>query len=300
MARNPWSIYKRLRPLDIKILKAVEAGHRYYGYVPLEYIEKRVRAIPKRILESIDRLNEAKLIVRRIGYTTGYKLTYTGLDIIALSNLVARGVIAVLGERIGVGKEGNIYLAEDPAGNPVVVKFHREGLRSFQGIKRKRAYVADLPRKSWLRMAKLVGEREFKIMALLKDAGARVPEPIAWNRHAVVQEYVPGVELYKVRGLDTEEAYTVLKDVMKSVRIAYEKVGVVHGDLSEYNILVTEELEAYIIDWPQFLYREQEGAEELLERDIGYVVSFFNRRFGLLEDASYWVEYVRGGAGSTG
>jgi RIO kinase 2 len=149
-------------------------------------------------------------------------------------------------------------------------------------------------------MAKLVGEREFKIMVALREAGARVPEPIAWNRHAVVQEYVPGFELYRIRGLDVEEAQKLLGDVMDSVRIAYEKVGIVHGDLSEYNILVTESLEAFIIDWPQYVYREQEGAEELLERDIGYVVSFFNRRFGLREDPEYWLEYVRGGAESTG
>ncbi|MEB3845361.1 MAG: serine/threonine protein kinase [Desulfurococcales archaeon] len=294
MARNPGVILARLKPADMRVLKVIERGSSRYMYVPLDYIERHSRLPPPRVLESIDRLNSEKLIVRRIGSTLGYKLTYTGLDVIALNNLVARGVVESIGERIGVGKEGNIYLAWDPAGNPIVVKFHREGRRSFQSIRRKRRYAEGLPRKSWIQLAKLVGEREFKILAALKDRGALVPEPIAYNRNTVVQEYIPGVELYRIRSIEKSTAEEMLSSIVRTLKIAYQEVGIVHGDLSEYNILVTEDYKPYIIDWPQYVYREDPESDTLLERDIEYIAGFFKKRFGIKAEPGEILREVKG------
>ena len=296
MPRSLWQLYTGLNRLDMRVMRAIEAGLGRYEYVPLEFIEKKLRGqSPDKINKSLDKLNEFKLIKRMVGHTIGYTLTYTGLDILALSSLVARGVIEILGERIGVGKEGGIYIARASTGELVVVKFHREGRRSFQHIKRTRHYAANLPRKSWFRLAKLVGEREFKILAALKDEGARVPEPIAWSRHAVVQEYIPGVELYRVSDLSPAEAYEVLQKIVETIEIAYQRVGIVHGDLSEYNVLLTEDLEPYIIDWPQYIYREEPQADELLERDIRYITAFFRRKYRIQVDPEEIIERVRGG-----
>ncbi len=296
MPRRLWSVYQALDGLDMRVLSTIESGLSRYEYVPAEYIERRMRGVaPSRVNRSLDKLNELKLIRRSIGHTVMYTLTYMGLDVLALNSLVRRGVVGVLGERIGVGKEGAIYLAETPEGELVVVKFHREGRRSFQHIRRHRSYAMSLPRKSWFRMAKLVGEREFKIMVALVEEGARVPEPIAWNRHAVVQEYVPGVELYRLRGLSEEEALRVLEGIIETLEIAYQRVGIVHGDLSEYNVLVTEELEPYIIDWPQYVYKEEPGADELLRRDVQYIAAFFRRKFRIRVDTDEILARVRGG-----
>jgi len=293
--RSLWSAYKQLDKTDTRVLSTIEAGLSRYEYVPIEFVERRLRKLPpSKVNRSLDKLNELKLIKRSIGHTIGYTLTYMGLDVLALNSLVHRGVIAVLGEKIGIGKEGGIYLAETPEGELVVVKFHREGRRSFQHIKRHRPYAADLPRKSWFRLAKLVGEREFKIMVALIEEGARVPEPIAWSRHAVVQEYVPGVELYRVRGLSEEEAVSILDGIIETLRIAYQRVGIVHGDLSEYNVLVTEDLEPYIIDWPQYVYKEEPMADELLRRDIEYIVGFFRRKYRIRVDTEEVLRRVRG------
>lgn len=295
MARSLWETYMRVdKRSDIRVLHAIEKGMARAEYVPVEYIERTARLPPSRLNRSLDKLNELKLIRRRLGYTVGYTLTYMGLDTLALHSLVARGVVERLGERVGVGKEGSIYLAEAPGGTLIVVKFHREGRRSFQHIRRHRSYATSLPRKSWFRMAKLVGEREFKIMVALVEAGARVPEPIAWSRHAVVQEYVPGVELYRLRGLSEEEALRVLEGIIETLEIAYQNVGIVHGDLSEYNVLVTEELEPYIIDWPQYVYREEPGADELLRRDVEYIAAFFRRKFRIRVDTDEILARVRG------
>jgi RIO kinase 2 len=293
--RNLWDIYTKLDRLDIAVLSTLEKGLSRWEYVPLEFIEKRVRASPTKINRSLDKLNELKLLKRFLGHMIGYTLTYTGLDILALDSLVRRGIVGRLGERIGVGKEGGIYLAEDPSGELIVVKFHREGRRSFQHIRRLRQYAADVPRKQWLKLAKMIGEREFRVLVLLHEEGARVPEGIAWSRHAVAQEYIPGVELYRLKDLDSSDALRVLDMIVETIEIAYKKVGIVHGDLSEYNVLVTQDLEPYIIDWPQFVYKDDPSADELLRRDIEYITSFFRRKYRVNVDSSQILERVRGG-----
>ncbi len=49
--------------------------------------------------------------------------------------------------------------------------------------------------------------------------------------------------------------------------------GVVHGDLSEYNVFVSDE-GVTVIDWPQYVEVGDERAGELLERDVGEMTDF--------------------------
>ena len=296
--------YEELGEPEFRVLRVIEGLLPRYEYVPVEVIERRAGLPPSRLARALDRLGELKLVRRRLGGLIGYTLTYLGLDVLALRGLVVRGVVARLGAEIGVGKEGRVYLAETPAGTLAVVKFHREGRRSFKHLRRTRSSMAEAPRGMWLVKAKALAEREFKVLAELRGRGALVPAPLGWNRNAVVQEYIEGVELYRLRDLDPRDAERVLLDVLETLRKAYVEVGVVHGDLSEYNVLVSlgeGEPRGYVIDWPQYVYRDEPHADQLLERDVLYIVRFFRRRFGVeplsVEEA---LGYVRGASPGLG
>jgi RIO kinase 2 len=148
-----------------------------------------------------------------------------------------------------------------------------------------------------LEVAKVLGEREYKILIELFNKGARVPEPVAWNRHAVVTKFIENsVELYKRPELTEEQAKKVLLEVLETLRKAYVEVEVVHGDLSEYNVLVKldENVEAYVIDWPQYVYRNEPHAEELLQRDVQYITRFFKKVYRVEVDPSEAIRYVKG------
>ncbi len=294
MVRNPQILWNSLGSDELKVLKAIESLMSKYEYAPVEFIERRLKLPAPSIKRAIDRLNESKLIKRKLGSIIGYSLTYYGLDVLALDALIRRGIIERLGDRIGVGKEGNVYLATSTSGRKMIVKFHREGRISFKKIRILRRFASQIPRKHWLHLAKLAGEREFRILVLLSKEGALVPRGIAWNRNAVVQEYIPGIELYRIRDLPTQVAERVLSDVVETIKIAYHKVGVVHGDLSEYNILVSNEGREYIIDWPQYVYREDENADDLLRRDLYYVARYFSKKYRLPVDLNQLYIVVRG------
>ncbi len=299
MAGRLARIYGELEPDDFRVLRAIESGLGRYEYVPVEYIERRARLPPSRMLRSIRRLSDLKLVRRTLGTLIGYTLTFLGLDVLAVRALHAKGVIEELGDVIGAGKESDVYLAVTPTGERVVVKFHKEGRAPFHRLRRTRSFAARQTRRSMILWAKLLGEREFKVLVELHGRGARVPEPVAWNRHAVVERLIEGaVELYRVPPLEPGEAERVLADVLETVRIAYLEVGVVHGDLSEYNVLAAPEGEAVrgvVIDWPQYVYSSEPHARELLERDIRYITRFFRSKYHVDVDESEALEYVTGG-----
>ncbi len=291
-------LYKTLDEPEFRVLRVIEKGMKNYEYVPIEYIERNSKLPPSRLSKTIKKLSTLKLIKRTIGNIIGYTLTYLGLDLLALRGLVIRGVIDVLGDRIGAGKEGDVYIGLTPSGEKVTIKFHREGSAPFRKVKRTRSFTVNLSWGSMIEIAKILGEREYKILVELYNKGAKVPEPVAWNRHAVVTKYIEGsIELYKRPRLKTEEAKKVLSQVIDTIKIAYNEVGIVHGDLSEYNVLVRivlENTEAYVIDWPQYVYKDEPHAENLLIRDIQYITRFFRKIYGIEADWREVLKYVKG------
>ena len=80
--------------------------------------------------------------------------------------------------------------------------------------------------------------------------------------------------------------------IMENMKKAYG-AGVVHSDLSEYNVLIDKETTIWIIDWPQYISTDHPNADEILERDIGNIVYYFRRKYDtsmILEEA---LEYVK-------
>ncbi|BAA80602.2 putative kinase [Aeropyrum pernix K1] len=294
MPSNLWNVYTSLSGDELRVLRAIERWMRKYRYVPVELVERTSRLPPSRFSRAVKTLVTLKLVKRRLGSVSGYTLTYTGLDVLAIDNLRSRGIVEVLGDKIGLGKEGDVYVAVSPAGSKLTVKLHRAGRESFRKVRRHRSYALDLRPTSWLDVSKALAEREFKILVRLEEEGARIPSPVAWNRHAVVQRYVEGVLLADVRVLDTEAAASILRDVLETLRIAYTRVGVVHGDLSEYNVIATTEGRGVVIDWPQYVYRDEPHALELLRRDVEYILKYFRRRAGLKVELASALRYVMG------
>jgi RIO kinase 2 len=86
----------------------------------------------------------------------------------------------------------------------------------------------------------------------------------------------------------------VLDEILENVKKAYMDAGVIHADLSEFNILIKPDTHILIIDWPQFVTRDHPNADELLERDVKNVLSFFKRKFGVRRELAEVLEFVKG------
>ncbi|KAK4531514.1 hypothetical protein CCYA_CCYA08G2371 [Cyanidiococcus yangmingshanensis] len=133
---------------------------------------------------------------------------------------------------------------------------------------------------NWLYLSRLAAQREFEALELLFRHGLPVPEPIDASRHCVVQRLVPNATLLcHLRSLrDPEAVFRRLWDFQD--RLA--TLGLVHGDLNEFNVLVDNETEhIVVIDFPQIVLLAHREGPRMLERDRRGLVSFFYHRFGV-------------------
>jgi RIO kinase 2 len=183
-----------------------------------------------------------------------------------------------------------VYDALNPDGVRIAVKFQRLGRISFRQTRRKRGYTKE--HASWLFQSRLAAEKEFQALKLVYQHGVAVPEPLSQNRHAVAMGMIEGAELAKWREIPRPEK--VLKEVMRNVKKAYLKAGVIHADLSEYNIILKPNMHVLIIDWPQYVMVDHPNAQQLLLRDVRNVLNFFSRKFSVKVKVKEACGYVTG------
>ena len=217
----------------------------------------------------------------------------------ALYKLVQDGHIDAFGGPISTGKEANVYTAL--AGDTeVAVKVYRINASDFREMGE---YLEGDPRfeevagnkkavvMAWVR-------KEFANLKRARAAGVRVPDPIAVERNVLVMEYL-GTEAGRAKRLtevhieNPQTAYEVVREYMYRLYDA----GIVHGDLSEYNIVVHES-QLYIIDVGQAVTVHHPNSDDFLERDCENVAKFFARQ-GVETNGEQLLEYIRKHANPT-
>jgi hypothetical protein len=69
--------------------------------------------------------------------------------------------------KIGVGKESDIYLCVNEHGDTVVLKLARLGRQSFRSIKNNRDYIKHRSSYNWLYLSRLSSIKEYTFMEIL-------------------------------------------------------------------------------------------------------------------------------------
>jgi len=286
--------FRSLRQADLRVLLGVELGMTSREYVPVPRIVRYANLLQEEVLKRLPELVEKRLLssgsVRDLGYA-GFRLTFLGYDCLALNALVRRGVVEALGNPIGLGKESDVYDARGENGSRIALKFHRLGRISFRQTRRTRGYVADRSHTSWIYQARMAATREFTAIRRARLAGVPVPKPIGQNRHLIVMGMFEGSELSKVTLLPHAE--NVLRRILLKLRRLFCDAYLVHGDLSEYNVLMNESGQFVFIDWPQSVSRNDPRAEGLLKRDVTNIVNFFRKRYQVSISIQQALDHVR-------
>ena len=284
-------VFRTLENEDFRVLQVIETGMSKHEFVPKEQIAKFTKFDLARDTDfRLSRLNKLGLIYQMRGPYVGYTLNYKGYDCLAINAFVKAGVLEAFGKPLGVGKEADVYDALNPKGERIAVKFHRLGRISFRQTMRKRGYTTE--HISWLFQSRLAAEKEFQALRLLFPYKVAVPEPISQNRHVVVMGMIEGAELAEWKQIRKPEK--VLKEILRNVRKVYLKAGVIHADLSEYNVILKPDMHILIIDWPQYVTKDHPNANELLTRDVKNVLHYFKRKHMLKVKLNEALSYVTG------
>ncbi|MCE7741141.1 MAG: hypothetical protein GOP50_01660 [Candidatus Heimdallarchaeota archaeon] len=287
-------VLKDLSNMDFRVLNMIETLLRKGEYAPVDKIVTYSKYRDKDVDLILSKLNKLKLIRRWSGGFIGYSLSIAGFDALALNTLYNKKIVYGVGNSRGVGKESDIYHAIDFENNEIIIKINRTGRASFKQIKRKRDFLKGRFHYSIFSTSTISAKREFEILTKLKDQNLPVPDIKGYNRHIIAMNVVEGVELINAREL--RKPIKVLETVIEFAKTLYQKYGLVHADLTEYNILYDERTEQVtVIDFPQAVDIDHPDAEVFLRRDFIHFLDYFGKKWGVsTDDHETVIEYIIG------
>ena len=110
------------------------------------------------------------------------------------------------------------------------------------------------------------------------QAKVNVPKPVAVKNNVLVMEFIgkdgrSAPSMKEQLPSNPEKNYKLLLTYLTRL---YRKADLVHGDLSEYNIMVWKD-KPVVFDMSQSVPTSHPLAKSLLERDLVNVNKFFNR-----------------------
>jgi RIO kinase 1 len=171
-------------------------------------------------------------------------------------------------------REGRETLAADES----LVKSNN--MRIKRALDKKTAFGQEVAHTSWLM-------HEFTALKALHAAGVHVPEPVAVSGNAILMGFIGDADfaappLESVE-LERDEAEAVFTQVLGDIETMLH-LGLIHGDLSAYNLLYWEG-RAVIIDFPQVIRStSNHAARQILRRDVQRVCDYFAEQ-GVRRDA---------------
>ena len=204
---------------------------------------------------------------------------YTTENIIKLQT---KGLITEFVGIISAGKEANVYFARGVDEIPLAVKIYKIDPQNTKWMKN---YIIGDPRfkkigSSTHKIIYTWSKKEYKNLRQLKRHNIRVPEPFYCVDNVLVMEYIGDTNGTPAPRLKDVEEFShpdlLLKKILAYIRTMYLDAHLVHGDLSEYNILLWQD-EIIIIDVSQGVSTYHINAPVYLKRDLINVLKFFSQ-----------------------
>jgi len=245
-----------------------------------------------RLLET--RIEGWRIRVKDTDQRKTYDEVFDQRTLLTIFKMINDGLFTKIDYPVSTGKEGNVFhgMREEKA---VALKIYRVSNATFNTIS---SYLRGDSRYRGLRgdhrrMICAWATKEFKNLDRLAAAGTRVPQPLAVSDNILVMGYLGDdtTPAPMLKNLKIEDPNACLDDVVENMK-CIQKAGMVHGDLSEYNILLWDG-RTYIIDVGQAVTLDHPQAEEWFTRDIDNMARYF-RHQGLKLTPKQLRDRVRG------
>ncbi len=187
-----------------------------------------------------------------------------------------------LGKPIKTGKEADVYFAEKD-GELRAIKIYRVTSANFKKIS---TYISRDFRfkniKGNLRKVIFIWvQKEYRNISLCHKANMNVAYPYKQASNIIIMDYIAGDML---KDVELENPKEFWQQLLEQLKLMKHEAKLIHGDLSEFNILVEDNI-PYIIDLGQAvsIKNEEDFKEnyELYERDIKNITHYFNKRYKL-------------------
>jgi RIO kinase 1 len=184
-----------------------------------------------------------------------------------------KGIVGIVKE----GKESVVCSAKDFNDNWIALKIYRI-LHSdfkkmynlliidprFSRVKRDRKSIVF----NWCK-------REYRNLVYAFKKNVSVPKPLGNLNNVIVLEFIGKDGIPAPQLKEISPSYEIYLKIIENLK-KLKKIGLAHGDLSEYNILVHEG-KPYFIDFGQGVRNDCVYFEEYLKRDLEKINDFFKK-----------------------
>src|SRR3990170_8331596 len=200
---------------------------------------------------------------------------------LVIYGLLNSGVIYEVHGVVSAGKEARVYWGKDKEGKDLAVKIYLtssaefkkgmfkyiEGDYRFKGVRHDTRSLIF----AW-------AQKEFRNLAQAFQAKINVPKPLAVKNNVLVMEFIGknGVSAPSMKEILPADPEKVYRKLLTYVERLYHKADLVHGDLSEYNVMFWKG-KPVVFDMSQSVPLSHPLAKFLLERDLANVNRFFSR-----------------------
>jgi len=194
---------------------------------------------------------------------------------------MTEGILNEVHGVVSAGKEARVYWGKSKEGKDLAVKIYLtssaefkrgmlkyiEGDHRFKGVKRDTRSLIF----TW-------AQKEFRNLEQATRAKVNVPKPLAVRNNVLVMEFIgkDGVSAPSLKEIVPADPEKVYRKLLKYIERLYHKADLVHGDLSEYNVMFWKG-KPVVFDMSQSVPTSHPLAKFLLERDLANVNKFFNR-----------------------
>ncbi|MDD4984016.1 MAG: serine protein kinase RIO [Candidatus ainarchaeum sp.] len=207
-----------------------------------------------------------------------YREVFDNRLYISISKLYSKKVLDTMEGLISTGKEANVFLAHKND-KKIVLKIFRRETTSFSKFLE---YVESDPRfpvikKNRAMISNLMAQKEFRNLKVAAKAGCLVPEPIKFIDNIVAMGCVgdPEITLDKLNKAEIEANKEIIFRGIEDNMKALKKGRLVHGDLSEYNIIFWKDV--YFIDMSQSTTYDNPRAKKFYLRDLQNIKKLFEK-----------------------
>jgi RIO kinase 1 len=212
--------------------------------------------------------------------------------LLVLSKIIKKGVIETVEYPISTGKEANVFLAITPSGERLAIKIYKIETSHFF---RKAEYLEGDPRFEKIKhtdraIVEAFARKEFKNLEIAQKAKVHAPRPLYVLKHVLVMTFLGEENLpYPTMDMVGPRTEADLDSILQDIKNMY-KAGLVHADLSEYNIMLGKV--PFLIDFGQGVVLEHMSAKKFLERDVSIILKYF-KKHGVKRDFEKVMDWIK-------
>lgn len=192
-----------------------------------------------------------------------------------------KGAINEIHGVVRAGKESRVYWGKDKEGKELAIKIYLVVSAEFRkGLVK---YIEGDPRFRDVKhnTRSLIfawAQKEFKNLELAARAGVRVPRPIAVKNNVLIMEFIGenGEGAPSLKEKTPKNPEKIYETLLVYLQRLYRKAELVHGDLSEYNIMVWRG-RPVLFDVSQAVLLVHPMSDFLLRRDLTNLNKYFGR-----------------------